>query len=325
MNPPPTARSAKVAIIGAGPAGLTAAYLLSKQGVPVTVLESDPDYVGGISRTAIYKGFQFDIGGHRFFSKSKEVEDLWTEILPDDMFERPRSSRIFYNGQFFSYPLNAREALFKLGVWRIRLCACFLSSKPRLFPSQCAEVFRGLGDQSVRRAALPHLLQDLHREGVGHELQGDLGRLGGPAHQGPVAEFGHPQRPLSQTPAQGFQEGDQDPDRYLPLSPQRPRHDVGNLRGQGPPAGRRNPHGAGRVRVCLDAGTGRLGGPLSRPAAWIRRRARAARDFLRAHPAAGERAFAGPAGPHEGRRQCPSLPRLPDCGPDSQRPQSVLR
>ena len=72
-----------VAIIGAGPAGLTAAYLLSKNNVPVTVLEADPVYVGGISRTATYKGFHFDIGGHRFFSKSKAVEDFWTEILPE--------------------------------------------------------------------------------------------------------------------------------------------------------------------------------------------------------------------------------------------------
>ena len=76
-----------VAIIGAGPAGLTAAYLLAKKGVPVTVLEADPEYVGGISRTARYKGFHFDIGGHRFFSKSKEVEDFWSEILPNDMLE----------------------------------------------------------------------------------------------------------------------------------------------------------------------------------------------------------------------------------------------
>ena len=74
-----------VAIIGAGPAGLTAAYLLCKANAAVTVLEADPAYVGGISRTAKYKGYHFDIGGHRFFSKSKEVEDLWTEILPDDM------------------------------------------------------------------------------------------------------------------------------------------------------------------------------------------------------------------------------------------------
>src|SRR5438128_2685215 len=112
----------KVAIIGAGPAGLTASYLLSKEGIEVTVLEADPVYVGGISRTATYKGFHFDIGGHRFFSKSKEVNDFWQEILPDDMLDRPRSSRIFYGGKFFAYPLKAVEALIKLGVFKSTLC-----------------------------------------------------------------------------------------------------------------------------------------------------------------------------------------------------------
>jgi protoporphyrinogen oxidase len=122
-----------VAVIGAGPAGLTAAYLLSKRGVPVTVLEADPHYVGGISRTVRYKGFHFDIGGHRFFSKSKEVEDLWTELLPNDMLQRPRSSRIFYRGRFFSYPLKAGEALANLGV--IESARCVLSYlKARAFP-----------------------------------------------------------------------------------------------------------------------------------------------------------------------------------------------
>ena len=92
-----------IGIIGAGPAGLTAAYLLAKAGEHVTVFESDPKYVGGISRTESYKGFLFDIGGHRFFSKSKEVEDFWSEILPNDMLVCARSSRIFYKGKFFSY------------------------------------------------------------------------------------------------------------------------------------------------------------------------------------------------------------------------------
>ena len=122
-----------VAIIGAGPAGLTAAYLLSKNKIKVTVLEADPVYVGGIARTATYKGFHFDIGGHRFFSKSKAVEDLWTEILPNDMLLRPRSSRIFYGGKFFTYPLKPFEALMKLGVFQSILCV-LSSFKARLFP-----------------------------------------------------------------------------------------------------------------------------------------------------------------------------------------------
>ncbi len=122
-----------VAIIGAGPAGLTAAYLLCKGGASVTVLEADPTYVGGISRTARYKGYHFDIGGHRFFSKSKEVEDFWTEILPNDMLHRPRSSRIFYNGKFFAYPLKAAEALFKLGVFEATRCVLSYM-KARTFP-----------------------------------------------------------------------------------------------------------------------------------------------------------------------------------------------
>jgi protoporphyrinogen oxidase len=114
--------SKKVAIIGAGPAGLTAAYLLGKANQQVHVFEKDPKYVGGISRTETYKGYHFDIGGHRFFSKSKEVEDFWTEILGDEMLERPRSSRIYYNGKFFSYPLVAFEALRKLGIIESALC-----------------------------------------------------------------------------------------------------------------------------------------------------------------------------------------------------------
>jgi protoporphyrinogen oxidase len=111
-----------VLIIGAGPAGLTAGYLLTKAGREVHVLERDPTYVGGISRTVNYKGYLFDIGGHRFFSKSREVVDLWNEILPDDFVERPRLSRIFYGGKFYSYPLKAFEALANLGIWTSAGC-----------------------------------------------------------------------------------------------------------------------------------------------------------------------------------------------------------
>jgi len=124
-----------VAIIGAGPAGLTAAYQLTKAGYSVTVIEKDPVYVGGISRTVEHEGFRFDIGGHRFFSKSKEVVDLWNEILPDDFIERPRMSRIYYEGKFYSYPLRGFEALMNLGLWRSAMCMLSYA-KAKAFPNR---------------------------------------------------------------------------------------------------------------------------------------------------------------------------------------------
>ncbi len=130
----------ETAVIGAGPAGLTAAYTLAKNGRNVVVFEQDPVYVGGISRTVNYKGFLFDIGGHRFFSKSKEIVDLWNEILPDDFIDRPRLSRIFYNDKFYGYPLKAFEALFNLGLIESTRCmASFAWAK--LFPVRDARTF----------------------------------------------------------------------------------------------------------------------------------------------------------------------------------------
>jgi protoporphyrinogen oxidase len=131
----------KAVIAGAGPAGLTAAYELSKQKAPVVVLEGDPEYVGGISRTVNYKGFRFDIGGHRFFSKSREVEDLWTEIAGPDMLNRPRSSRIYYRGQFYTYPLKPFEALSKLGLFESARCMMSFA-KARLNPAPNPRTFQ---------------------------------------------------------------------------------------------------------------------------------------------------------------------------------------
>ncbi len=104
----------RVLITGAGPAGLTAAYELSKLGLEPTVLEAD-NLVGGISRTVDYKGYRFDIGGHRFFSKVPLINELWDEILREDFLVRPRLSRIYYRQKFFDYPLKAANALAGLG------------------------------------------------------------------------------------------------------------------------------------------------------------------------------------------------------------------
>jgi protoporphyrinogen oxidase len=119
---PSSTRDLSVVVVGAGPAGLTAAYDLGKRGITSTVLEAD-NVVGGISRTVQRDGWRFDIGGHRFFTKVKAVEDLWHEILPDEEFLlRPRMSRIYYNGSFFDYPLKPMNALKGLGLKEATLC-----------------------------------------------------------------------------------------------------------------------------------------------------------------------------------------------------------
>lgn len=130
----------KVVIIGAGPAGLTAAYQLCKEGVESVVLEKDV-VVGGISRTVNYKGYLFDIGGHRFFTKVKAVDEMWHEVLGEKKFlRRSRLSRIYYNKKFFHYPLKATNALLGLGIWN---CFMMVSSyaKAQLFPVKNEQSF----------------------------------------------------------------------------------------------------------------------------------------------------------------------------------------
>jgi len=128
-------------IFGAGPAGLIAAFELTTNSKKVIVLEAD-QIVGGIARTAQYKGYRFDIGGHRFFTKSKIVKDLWFRILPlsDWLIDVPRLSRIYFNRKFFAYPLKAFDALFKLGIFKsIIFISSYLYYK--IFPIQKVRTF----------------------------------------------------------------------------------------------------------------------------------------------------------------------------------------
>ena len=127
----PTDSSRPTLVLGAGPAGLTAGYLLAKRGLPVVVVEAEGQ-VGGLAKTVERDGYRFDLGGHRFFTKSKEVERLWHEVLTDEFLLRPRMSRIYWNRKFLDYPLRGPDVIKKLGpVELTRVIASYGKAKIR--------------------------------------------------------------------------------------------------------------------------------------------------------------------------------------------------
>jgi protoporphyrinogen oxidase len=129
----------RVVVCGAGPAGLTAAYLLGQAGHPVTVLEAD-QIVGGLARTVEHQGFRFDLGGHRFFTQLPEVQAMWEELLGDELIDVPRLSRIYYKGRYFRYPLQVADVLRGLGPLECgRIVASY--ARARLAPSRQVENF----------------------------------------------------------------------------------------------------------------------------------------------------------------------------------------
>ena len=124
--------SAGIAVLGGGPAGLTAAYVLALRGVPGTVYEADGT-VGGIAKTVEFNGYRFDLGGHRFFTKLAPVRRLWEDMLGDEFLLRPRLSRIYYQGKFISYPLRAEDVFQRLGLLESARCALSYLWSRRLF------------------------------------------------------------------------------------------------------------------------------------------------------------------------------------------------
>ena len=146
-------------VIGAGPAGLTAAWQLARLGEQTSVLESDPEYVGGHARTVQYKGNRFDMGGHRFYSKSKAINQLWHQMLPDEFLRVPRMSRIHFEGELLQYPISPGEILRCLGPGRTAgIAASYI--RARLAPRRPEESVEDWLINRLKRSArlipLPH-------------------------------------------------------------------------------------------------------------------------------------------------------------------------
>ncbi|MCB0951248.1 MAG: FAD-dependent oxidoreductase [Microthrixaceae bacterium] len=167
----------EVVVIGAGPAGLTAAYQLARVGRTSTILEAT-DVVGGISQTAEREGWKFDIGGHRFFTKVKPVEELWHQILDDDEFlTRPRMSRIYYQGKYYDYPIRPMNALKNLGfIEAVRCVLSYLWAKVR--PPKDQSTLEGYVVADYGRRLYEHFFKTYNEKVWGispSELSADFG------------------------------------------------------------------------------------------------------------------------------------------------------
>ena len=224
-------RDKPTVILGGGPAGLTAGYLLAKKGLPVVVLEAE-DQVGGIAKTAVRDGYRFDLGGHRFFTKVKEVDDLWHEIMREDFLKRPRMSRIYWTPQVPRLPAARPGRDQEARPGRPDQGVPLLPVGEDQAEGQGGHV-RAVGREPLRPLALQRVLQVLHREGLGRADVRDPRRLGGSAHQGPVVLQ---RRQVGVLRQQGRQ--DQVAHLGVQLPPLRPRPDVGDDDRRHPQAGR---------------------------------------------------------------------------------------
>ena len=232
-------------IIGAGPAGLTAALeLCRKSSIRPIVLEAS-HRIGGLCSTIRHHGNRIDIGGHRFFSKSDRVMDWWTGIMPVAEKACDQPTCISYRNQRRKVENHRRESsrsglrdarsaaqephLLHALLFRVPAIAFTRHSAPsgfpanapdsrQLYPSATApvppgEIAPGFSHQPVRARTLSHLLQELHRKGVGGSLRTDLRGLGRTAHQESFAAPGghsfsqqtlQPRKKLSRYPPEGL-------------------------------------------------------------------------------------------------------------------------
>jgi protoporphyrinogen oxidase len=126
-------------VVGAGPAGLSAAHELTKLGLCPLVVERS-DAVGGLASTSTYRGYHFDMGGHRFFTKVDEIKKFWQDMLGQDLLLRPRLSRIYYRRRFFFYPLRPLDVLLTIGPWEAaRIALSYV--RWQLFPDPREDTF----------------------------------------------------------------------------------------------------------------------------------------------------------------------------------------